>query len=109
MSRIDTSLWPRTTLQNDLKSLMTRLNEIPGRVREWKKSFARCGADVALSLVRVHCKEVKEEKLAAIKVANTKRLDFQSFMETFIAAATRIADGIDLDEFVELASPPPTE
>ena len=64
---------------------------------------------MALSLVRVHCKEAKEEKLAAIKVANTKRLDFQSFMETFIAAATRIADGIDLDEFVEPASPPLAE
>jgi hypothetical protein len=109
VSRIDTALWPRETLQNDLESLMTRLNEIPGRVQEWKKSSARCGADVALSLVRVHCKEAKEEKLAAIKVANTKKLDFQSFMETFIAAATRIADGIDLDEFVEPASPPPVE
>ena len=88
---------------------MTRLNEIPGRVQEWKKSSAQCGADVALFLVRVHCKEAKEEKLAAIKVANTKRLDFQSFMETFITAATRIADGIDLDEFVEPAGPPPAE
>ena len=28
-SRIDTSLWPEETLQNDLESLMTRLNEIP--------------------------------------------------------------------------------
>ena len=64
---------------------------------------------MALSLVRVHCKEAKEEKLAAIKVANTKRVQFQSFMETFIVAATRIADGIDLDEFVEPASPSPTE
>nr|XP_020153410.1 nucleolar and coiled-body phosphoprotein 1-like [Aegilops tauschii subsp. strangulata] len=109
VSRIDAALRPRETLQNDLESLMTRLNEIPGRVQEWKKSSARCSADVALSLVRVRCKEAKEEKLAAIKVANTKRLDFQSFMETFIAAATRIADGIDLDEFVEPASPPPAE
>ena len=64
---------------------------------------------MALSLVRVHCREVREEKLAAIKVANTKRHDFQSFMETFIAAATRIADGIDLDEFIEPPSPPPAE
>ena len=88
---------------------MTRLNEIPGRVQEWKKSSARCGADVALSLVRVHCKEAKEEKLAAIKVAKTKRLDFQSFMETFIAAATRTADGINLHQFVAPTSPPPEE
>ena len=69
----------------------------------------RSGADVALSLVRVHCKEAREEKLAATKVANTKKHDFQSFMQTFIAATTQIADGIDLDEFVEPASPPPAE
>ena len=109
MSRIDTSLWPGTTLRNDLESLMVRLDEVPGRVAEWKKSSARCGADVALSLVRVHCKEAREEKLAAIQVANTRKHNFQDFMETFIAAATRIADGIDLDEFVAPSSPPPEE
>ena len=109
MSQIDTSLWPGTTLQNDLESLMVRLNEVPGRVAEWKKSSARCGADVALSLVCVHCKEAREEKLAAIQVANTKKHSFQDFMETFIAAATRIADGIDLDEFVAPSSPPHEE
>ena len=102
MTRIDPMLWPESTLQNDLESLMTRLNGIPDRVQEWKKSSARCGADVALSLVRVHCKEVREEKLAAIQVANTRKHNFQDFMETFIAAATRIADGIDLDDFVAL-------
>ena len=106
MSRNDTSLWPGTTLQNDLESLMVRLNEVPGRVAEWKKSSARCGADVTLSLVRVHCKEAREEKLAAIQVANTRKHNFQDFMETFIVAATRIADGIDLDEFVAPSSPP---
>ena len=109
VSRVDTELWLGATFQNDLESLMTRLNEIPGRVQEWKKSSARCGADVALSLVRVHCKEVREEKLAAIQVANTRKHNFQDFMETFIAAATRITDGIDLDEFVAPASPPPPE
>ena len=51
MSRIDTELWPRAEFQNDLESLMTRIKEIPDRVQEWKKSSARCGADVALSLV----------------------------------------------------------
>ena len=64
---------------------------------------------MALSLVRVHCREVKERKLAALKVANTKELQFQSFMETFLEAATRIANGIDLDEFVAPTSPPPPE
>nr|XP_020201426.1 nucleolin-like [Aegilops tauschii subsp. strangulata] len=32
VSRIDTALWTGVTLQNDLESLMSRLNEIPGRV-----------------------------------------------------------------------------
>ena len=105
-SRLDTTLWPREPLQNDLESLMTRLNEDPSRVQEWNKSSTRCGADVALSLVRVHCKDAREAKLAALKVANTKKHDFRSFMETIIAAATRIADGIDLDEFVAPSSPP---
>ena len=78
-------------------------------MQAWKKSSARCGVGVALSLVRIHCKEVREEKLVALMVASMKKLQFQSFMETFIEAATRIADGIDLDEFVEPASPPPAE
>ncbi|XP_044428523.1 uncharacterized protein [Triticum aestivum] len=30
VSQIDSTLWPRETPQNDLESLMTRLNEIPG-------------------------------------------------------------------------------
>ena len=88
---------------------MTRLNEIPDRVQEWKKSAARCGADMALSLVRVHCKEVRQYKVEAIKVANTQKHDFRTFMESFIAVATRIANGVDLDEFVKPASPPPAE
>ena len=88
-----------------MENLMTRLEEIPNRVQSWKKSAARCGADVALSRVRVHCKEVREEKLKALKVANTKKLRFEDFMETFLESATRIADGIDLDTFVEPSSP----
>ena len=96
-------------MSEDLESLMTQLNQIPGRVQEWKKSSAHCGADVALSLVRVHCKEAKEDKLAALKVANTKKHSFQDFMGTFLEAATRIADSIDLDSFYDPASPSPAE
>ena len=66
LSRIDKELWPEDVLLNDLESLMTRLNSIPDRVQAWKKSGARCGADVALSLIRVHFKDVKEEKLKAL-------------------------------------------
>ena len=51
MTRVDAGLWPQAELSQDLESLMARLNQIPERVREWKKSSARCGADVALSLV----------------------------------------------------------
>ena len=84
MTRVDAKLWPQAELSQDLESLMARLNQIPGRVQELKKSSARCGADVALSLVRVHCKDVKEDKLTELKVANTKRHTFQSFMDTFL-------------------------
>ena len=68
MVRVDAELWPQAEMSPDLVSLMTRLNQIADRVQEWKKSSARCGADIALSLVRVHCKEAKEDKLAALKV-----------------------------------------
>ena len=78
-------------------------------MQAWKKSAAHCGADIALSLIRVHCKDAKEEKLKALHMANTKKLQFESFMETFIEAATRIADGINLDTFVEPANPPLAE
>lgn len=107
MTRVDAELWPQAELSEDLESLMARLNQIPDRVQEWKKSSARCGADVALSLVRVHCKDVKEDKLAELKVANTKRHTFQSFMDTILDAATRITDIIDLDSFCDPASPSP--
>ena len=30
VSRIDTEFWPGATFHNDLESLMTRLNDIPG-------------------------------------------------------------------------------
>uniref|UniRef100_A0A8I7B769 Uncharacterized protein n=1 Tax=Hordeum vulgare subsp. vulgare TaxID=112509 RepID=A0A8I7B769_HORVV len=104
VGRIDKELWPEDESRQEMENLMTRLEEIPNRVQSWKKSAARCGADVALSLVRVHCKEVREEKLKTLKVANTKKLRFEDFMETFLESATRIADGIDLDTFVEPSS-----
>ena len=88
-----------------LDSVMTRLNEVPAWVKAWKKSVARGGAEVALSLVRVHCKNMDEEKLKNLRVVNKKNLKFEDFMETFAEAATRIADGIDLETFVDPASP----
>ena len=86
---------------------MMRLNEVPTRVKAWKKSAARSGSNVVLSLVRVHCKNMDEEKLKNLRVVNKKNLKFEDFMETFAEAATRIADGIDLETFVDPASPPP--
>ncbi|XP_044970810.1 uncharacterized protein LOC123431062 [Hordeum vulgare subsp. vulgare] len=96
VGKIDKELWPEDDLQSDLEAMMTRLEQIPERVQAWKKSAARCGADVALSLVRVHCKEARKDKLKTLQVANTKKLRFEDFMKTFIDTATRIADGIDL-------------
>ena len=105
VGRIDKELWPEDDSRNEIEGLMTRLEDVPSRVQAWKKSVARCGADVALSMVRVHCKEAREDKLKTLQVANTKKLRFEDFMETFLDTATRIADGIDLDTFVEPAIP----
>ncbi|KAI4978573.1 hypothetical protein ZWY2020_015326 [Hordeum vulgare] len=105
VGRIDKELWPKDDSRNEIEWLMTRLEDVPSRVQAWKKSVARCVADVALSLVRVHCKEAREEKLKTFQVTNTKKLRFEDFMETFLDTATRIADGNDLDTFVEPASP----
>ena len=33
-ARVDTELWPQVEMSQDLESLMTRLNQIPGRVQE---------------------------------------------------------------------------
>ena len=76
VGRIDKELWPEDDSRNEIEGLMTRLEDIPSRVQAWKKSAARCGADVALSLVRVHCKEACEDKLKTLQVASTKKLRF---------------------------------
>ena len=90
---IDKELQPGEETRMDLESVMRRLNEVPARVKAWKKFVARSGADVALSLVHVHCKNVDEEKLKNLRVVNKKNLKFEDFMETFAEAATRIATG----------------
>jgi hypothetical protein len=105
MEKVDTELFPEETLAKDLESLMSRLKAFPSQVQSWKKSAARCGADVVLSLVRIHCKDVNEDRLKSLKVANTKKLKFEDFMEAFIETATRIADGINLDTFIDPVSP----
>lgn len=100
---IDEKLFPGEGASSHLEPLMSRMMVFPDRIEAWKKSAARCGADVALSLVRVHCKNVEEEKLKALRVANTRKLQFQDFLETFIEAATKIADAIDLSVFIDPA------
>nr|XP_040258393.1 GRIP domain-containing protein C119.12-like [Aegilops tauschii subsp. strangulata] len=60
LGRIDKELQPCEETQMDLESIMTHPNEVPARVKAWKKSAARSDADVALSLVRVHCKNMDE-------------------------------------------------
>ena len=109
LSKIDQELLPVKELQNDVESMMTRLKDIPSRVQAWMKSATRCGADVALALVRVHWKDMDEEKLKSKKVASKKKLKFEDFMETFIEDVTQIADGIDLDTFVDRTNPPAAE
>ncbi|XP_044355771.1 uncharacterized protein DDB_G0284459 [Triticum aestivum] len=54
------------SLTDEVGSLKAKKGELEAYL-EWKKSSAHCGADVALSLVRVHYKDVREDKLAPLK------------------------------------------
>lgn len=101
MGEVDELLFPGEDLGQDFKALLTRLKEVPDRVKEWKKSSARCGADVVLALVRVHFPKVNEERLQALSIANPKGSHFTQHLSSFIEAATRIADAIDLSLFID--------
>ena len=61
----------------------------------------RCGCGPVTR--HVHCKDVDEENLKNLRVANKKKLKFKDFMETFAEVATRIVDAIHLETFVEPA------
>ena len=51
VGQIDKELWQEDESRQEMEKLMTRLEAIPNTVQSWKKSAARCGADVPLSLV----------------------------------------------------------
>ena len=53
-----------------------------------------------------YSKGVDEKKLKSLEVANRKNAKIDDFMEMFMEAATRIADSIDLDTFVEAVPQP---
>jgi hypothetical protein len=56
---------------------------------------------MALVLTRVHVPKINEEKLWKLSVVNPKGYNFRDYLETFIKAATRIADAIDLGAFID--------
>lgn len=103
MVKIDKELLSGKKLHSDMESLMDRLNAIPSQVQSWERSVARSGADMALSLIRIHYKDVDDARLKSLKVVNKKKFKFEDFMEMFIEVATLIVDDIDLDTFVHLA------
>ena len=106
ISAIDHDIFSDDEPSNDLETVLARVKAVPSRVKDWKKSAARAGADITLSLVCIHCKGVDEKKLKSLEVANRKNAKIDDFMDMFMEAATRIADSIDLDTFVEAVSPP---
>lgn len=64
----------------DLESILARVREVPSRVKSWKKSAARAGADISLTLVRIHCKGVDEKKLKSLEIAKKKHAKLEDFM-----------------------------
>src|SRR5436190_113438 len=61
ISAIDRDVFPDDEPSKDLETVLARVKAVPSRVKDWKKSTAQAGADIALSLVRIHCKGVEEK------------------------------------------------
>lgn len=88
-------------LPKEAQAIVDRGKAIPSQLQSWKKSAARVGSDIILSLVCIHWKGVEKEKLKNLRVVNRKSDKFEGFMEMFMAVSTWITDGIVLDTFVE--------
>ena len=89
--------------QKDLVSVLKKLNEVPTWVNAWKKSAAWSGAFAHPRSLQEHGRGEAEEAPSD----EQENLKFEDFMETFTEASNRITDGIDLETFIDQASPPP--
>jgi hypothetical protein len=101
MKNINVTLRPGEDLGEDLPACLQQLEQVPDRVSRWKNSPAHYGADVALSLTRVHIPKINEERLKHIGVGNPEGQDSKDYMGTFIETASQITSFIDLDTFVK--------
>ena len=108
MKGINAILHPGEEVDEALPICLQQLEQVPGRVLRCKKSAARCGANVALALTRVHFPKINEAKLQNIGVGNPEGDNFEDHMKTFIGTANQIASLIDLDLSVEPARVPDT-
>ena len=105
---INATLHPGEEVDEALPICLQQLEQVPGRVSRCKKSAARCGANVALALTRVHFPEINEAKLQNIGVGNPEGEDFEDHMQTFIRTACQIASLIGLDMSIEPSRVPDT-
>jgi hypothetical protein len=69
MKEVESKLFPGEELPQDAEAIEQRAKQYPKSIEAWKKSSARCGADITLSLIHLHCKGVDLDKLKALKVA----------------------------------------
>ncbi|KAI4984364.1 hypothetical protein ZWY2020_057715 [Hordeum vulgare] len=96
----------KTQLAADLEVAVNDLTGMKKALAEQEKSLEESWETNKALVAEVEkIKRERSEWMGQLKVVNTKELRFEDFMETFLNTATRIADGIDLDTFVERASP----
>ena len=88
---------------------MARLNQILAECKNGRNHLLTLALTLPFHWSECIAKTAREDKPAALKVVNTKKHTFESFMDTFLEAATRIANNIDLDSFCDPASPSPDE
>jgi len=61
------ALWPNEDAPKTTEGLASKLREAERRLREWRSSSARAGADAALKFIMTWCEKIDLEKMTALR------------------------------------------
>ena len=61
------ALWPLADAPNTTPELAAKLREAEQRLREWRSSSARAGADAALKFIMTWCEKIDLEKMDTLR------------------------------------------
>ena len=61
------ALWPLADAPKSTEDLASKLREAKQRLREWRSSSARAGADAALKFIMTWCEKIDLEKMNTLR------------------------------------------